>query len=172
MRNACSFVFSVVLAVLVLGSGVAAAVDCRAGVAVGGACWFLGETGQSCTEVCAAVGFPYDEATRTYAGSDGTDEHCDLVLDALGAFGSPVFAIDCSPDGLGCVKESGSMDRFRCSDPTEPDAGESGLRACACRAGGVPAPALSPLSLAVALGTLLGVASWRLRRHLTSPHRA
>ncbi|MDX2169671.1 MAG: hypothetical protein SF182_21555 [Deltaproteobacteria bacterium] len=157
-----------VLAALLLGlawsAAPARAVECIAGVAVGGSCWFLGGTGQSCTAVCAAVGFPYDEATRTFAGSDGTDAHCAQVLAALGALGFPPFPIDCSPDGLGCVRESGSQDSVRCTDPTTADAGESGMRACACQAGGVSAPALGRGGSAAALGAILAVAAWRLRR--------
>jgi hypothetical protein len=158
------WMFAALIGVGLAGSGSVRAATCQAGVAVGGACWFLGESGQSCTEVCEGVGFPYDEATRTYAGSDGTNEHCGEVLDALGALASPPFAIDCSPDGLGCVRESGSQDSFRCTDPTTADAGESGRRACACRAGGVSAPALSGLGVATALVLLLGLAATRLRR--------
>jgi hypothetical protein len=159
-----AWVFGAVIAAALGGSLPAHAATCQAGVDVGGACWFLGETGQSCTEVCDGVGFPYDEATRTYAGSEGTDEHCEQVLAALGALGAPPFPIDCSPDGLGCVRESGSQDSFRCTDPTTADAGDSGMRACACRAGGVSAPALGRGGVAAALASVLAVAAWRLRR--------
>ena len=50
-------------------------------------CWFLGDPGQSCTQTCVAHGLVYDDATRTVAGSDATDnghacEIIGLVLDS------------------------------------------------------------------------------------------
>lgn len=51
---------------------------------LGGACWHLGPLGQSCHEVCAPRG-GYDEATRTYAGSEGTVDQCEQVLELLDA---------------------------------------------------------------------------------------
>jgi hypothetical protein len=53
---------------------------CAPGVAVGGFCWFVGGTGADCNSTCAAQGRVYDEATRTYAGSDGTNANCEAVL--------------------------------------------------------------------------------------------
>lgn len=53
------------------------------GVEVGGACWFLGKGSIDCDTTCVGVELAYDEATRTYAGSDGTDGQCEAVLDAL-----------------------------------------------------------------------------------------
>lgn len=138
-----------------------ASARCRAGVEVGGACWFLSESGQSCSDVCAAVGFPYNEATRTYAGSDGTNAHCEEVLDALGQPGDPVFSEMCD-SGLGCVKESDSSQRFRCTIPTDPDA-ENGQRACACAASGLAAPVVSFGGLATMMTALLALAAWGLR---------
>lgn len=47
-------------------------------------CWYLGAQGQSCDVVCASHG-GYDEATRTYAGSEGSNSNCYTVLAAVGA---------------------------------------------------------------------------------------
>jgi len=48
------------------------------------ACWYLAAIGQSCAELCASHG-GYSEATRTVAGSEGTDTNCVAVMDLVGA---------------------------------------------------------------------------------------
>ncbi|MEQ1565773.1 MAG: hypothetical protein ABMA64_09065 [Myxococcota bacterium] len=96
---------------------------------VGGVCWYLGDAGASCTDTCAAHG-GYDEATRTYAGSDGTLDQCYEVLDALAA-GSFSFGDTTNGPGLGCYVEFG--DRVRTTFPTDEGATFFGVaRACAC----------------------------------------
>jgi len=76
-------------AVAVLGGGIALAVGgddesrCE-GVEVGGYCWYLSIIGESCDNTCYSHG-GYHEATRTYAGSQGTNTNCWEVLRALGA---------------------------------------------------------------------------------------
>jgi hypothetical protein len=100
-----------------------------AGAPVGGHCWYLGDEQLSCTETCAERG-GFDEATRAFAGSDGTDEHCAAVLDALDASGSSIYpAVGTS--GIGCAIVSGA--RYRVSEePTTADATYLlALRACA-----------------------------------------
>jgi len=52
------------------------------GQVVGGFCWYLGTANQSCDTVCQDHG-GYHEATRFYAGSDGTTPNCTAVLNAL-----------------------------------------------------------------------------------------
>jgi hypothetical protein len=87
-------------------------------VTLGGFCWFTGSTNESCANVCASVNRSYDEATRTFAGSDGTDENCA----ALGtAFSSAVFAGTWDRGGIGCGYSVGNFVR-RDTDPTTPGA--------------------------------------------------
>jgi hypothetical protein len=108
----------------------AGAFSCSGAVA-GSHCWYLGEEQASCAETCAAHG-GFDAATVTYAGSDGTDDHCALVLDALGASGSSVYPLIGIGAGIGCAGLSGA--RYRVFDePTT--AGATYVlarRACAC----------------------------------------
>lgn len=104
-----------------------------AGVELGGACWFLSPMGDDCDATCQAFGLNYDEATRTFAGSDGTNANCEAVMNALGAEGSGApFENNACPGGFGCVSEFG--DRHRCTDPaTDFAATDSSLfRMCAC----------------------------------------
>src|SRR5262249_43149969 len=42
------------------------------GAVVGGFCWYKAANGVNCDATCAAAGRVYSDATRTYAGSDGT----------------------------------------------------------------------------------------------------
>lgn len=108
------------------------------GALVDGACWFLSENQSDCIERCAEAGLRYDQATRMYAGSDGTDANCEKILDALGAPGDPFVlnSTDCSnvPNGMGCFHDLFYHLRVRCSIvPTDatsffPDA----QRVCAC----------------------------------------
>lgn len=107
------------------------------GASVGGATWFLGEPDQSCADVCAARGLQYDEATRTFAGSEGTSEQCNAVLNALGAPGGLVETTECI-EGLGCIYDTVFQARYRCSTPTTDaaavsDPGFDDRRACACQ---------------------------------------
>jgi hypothetical protein len=102
------------------------------GVIVGGYCWYLGDLGQSCSEVCASHG-GYHDATRTYAGSEGSSSNCWQVLDALHApqGDSAIIYYDCGTylGGIGCSLysylkgTSGSVTRRYCVSPTTtPDA--------------------------------------------------
>ena len=103
------------------------------GVEVGGACWFLGAQGDSCTEACAAVGLAYDDATLTYAGSEGTYENCAAVVTQLGLGPTTLGA---GWPGAGCTAEvtATTLTPFWVgSPPTTPEAAGSTLRRiCAC----------------------------------------
>jgi len=141
------------------------------GVEVGGSCWFFGNQGQSCDTVCAGAGpgVVYDDATRAYAGSDGSDGNCAQVLDALSVPGAGVTSTICNVGGVGCNYEQGG--RFRCvSPPTDSASGYVDLqRACACRIpAGAPAPAMSWVGLFALLSVLGGIGAHRLWRRGTS----
>jgi hypothetical protein len=98
-----------------------------------GYCWYLGGEEQSCQEVCSPHG-GYHEATRTFAGSDGTNWDCNDVLDALDAPGDSTGTLSASGAGVGCFVMNLVDDRFRVADvPTNAtDTYTLGLRACAC----------------------------------------
>jgi hypothetical protein len=83
--------------------------------------------------VCATHG-GYNEATRTYAGSEGTNAHCQAVLDALGAPGGAVGTLGGTGKGVGCVYMTAVDERYRIADmPTTPnDVYTWCRRACAC----------------------------------------
>ncbi|MBI5502767.1 MAG: hypothetical protein HY907_21155 [Deltaproteobacteria bacterium] len=104
-----------------------------AGARVGGHCWYLSGEERSCDNACAAHG-GYDDATRTYAGSSGTDANCDAVLDALGAGGSATSTLSGSGAGVGCFLMNMVDSRYRVQDtPTTPAATYLlARRACAC----------------------------------------
>ena len=70
------------------------------GVEVGGACWFLGASGASCTDTCGLNGLVYYEATRSYAGDLGT--RCTLA-GVLVALGLPSGPVDNATTPLGCA---------------------------------------------------------------------
>jgi hypothetical protein len=80
---------------------------------------------------CAGQGKLYDAATRTYAGSDGTDQNCAAVATAFGApmfAGSGAFGLG----GVGCAHDS--VITARDLDPTTASAANIGLlRFCACQ---------------------------------------
>lgn len=121
------------------------------GVVVGEYCWFYGTAGQSCDTVCGALGLNYDEATRTFAGSDGSTGNCNAVLTALGPKGVPADADGCgdyqvSGNGRGCATLN-AIGRCPESPPRPTDscwwrdtgstaasaADSSTERACACK---------------------------------------
>jgi hypothetical protein len=73
-----------------------------AGVRVNDYCWYLGDLGQSCSQGCSTHG-GYNEATCTYAGSDGTNKNCLQILSALGAPQNAVAQVsDNCEVGIGC----------------------------------------------------------------------
>ena len=103
------------------------------GVRVGGFCWYLGEKGNPCGVTCAGNG-QYHEATRTFAGSAGTDENCKTVMAAIGG-GISFFPnlIDGDGMGIGCFATTAGMVGRALTPATTRDAQSVyNLRACAC----------------------------------------
>ncbi len=103
------------------------------GAALGDSCWYLGGEGESCDTVCAGVALVATDATRTFAGSDGTDENCNAVLDAL-QVPNPGFVEGQAGYGGGCTYNQSFGSRIRWATPaTANDAGDSSnAPACAC----------------------------------------
>ena len=56
------------------------------GKLVGGYCWYLGNTGQSCNAVCSGRGGCNLTGTRNYAGSGGSLDNCATVLGHMGKY--------------------------------------------------------------------------------------
>lgn len=114
------------------------------GVAVGGACWYYGEIGDSCDDVCALHG-GYDDRTRTYAGSAGTDSQCMQVLEALQVLEDTdgQLTVYSEDQGLGChvweiaLGTEGLRAQWnRSLTPTTPQAASADpwmRRACVCQ---------------------------------------
>lgn len=126
--------FAVVLMVFAVSCGESGgdAPGCAGGgELVGGFCWYRGVLADDCDDTCLDHG-GYNEATRTYAGSDGTDAHCEEVLDAIGIpAGVLTVSGGCGAE-LGCMYDSST--RVRCSGPTTTSSGFGGTseRMCAC----------------------------------------
>ena len=108
----------------------------QGGAFVGGFCWVLGGSGQSCVNACAAEGFDTAtlEGTRDYAGSGGTAAQCTEVLDALDARQGTYLGNTGCGGGLGCAEESGGIARIRCKSPATSltERGLNARRACSC----------------------------------------
>jgi len=123
---------------------VAPEVESCDGTSVGGACWYYGDIGDSCEVVCASHG-GYDETTRTYAGSAGTDSQCIQVLEALGTLSDADEQLTTYTEdqGLGCHvwvialgTEGTRAQWYRSLTPTTPEAASADpwiRRACACQ---------------------------------------
>jgi len=100
-------------------------------VSLGGSCWYLGSFGDSCAGTCAGHAQVYDDATEIYAGSSGTDLHCEIVLAFLG---QPGAVVGPGSGGLGCYwavfggysRDASVTTSAGASDPFV-------ARACACR---------------------------------------
>ena len=73
-----------------------------AGARLGGACWYLGDAGLACDDVCASRGGFAPEAAGMVGtpAQGGSVEGCTAVLEALGALSAPVTA-GFRDDGLG-----------------------------------------------------------------------
>ena len=100
------------------------------GVQIGGACWYQSGPGQSCKSVCSARG-GYDSATKSYAGSGGSNAKCQSVLDGLGLGKGKVNTM--TGKGYGCFLNSLSSTRIRDKKNTDDGASSTGaVRACAC----------------------------------------
>jgi hypothetical protein len=104
----------------------------RKGVYYQGYSWYYGEQGQSCAAVCAQRG-GYSDGTRAVSGSAGGDEHCQALLDALGApsgFLGSGYPLD---PGVGCVYVTSLAQRHRDVAFTTETANCSACRrVCAC----------------------------------------
>ncbi len=108
--------------------GLTPLISCPGGQIVGGFCWYQGAVNANCDATCAAHGKVYDDATRTYAGSDGTDANCESVGTALGL---PGFFSTVSFGGFGCF--NGGFGNTRDTAPTTSStASFSAVRYCAC----------------------------------------
>ena len=106
--------------------------DCD-GVEFGGYCWYHGAQNTSCDEVCASHG-GYHEATRYFAGSDGSNQNCMDVLGALGIHEGTFY--ETAQGGIGCFTISGAPYRYRDTQTTTASAtyGTPGRRrVCACQ---------------------------------------
>lgn len=114
-------------------SGYAPGLNCE-GSAVGGYCWYLGDSGADCDNACLNHG-GYNDATRSYAGVSGSQANCIRVLDALGVAGTTLFSggnSTCAFSG-GCGTQTGPG-RTHCVSPTTDSTGSftGAQRACAC----------------------------------------
>lgn len=116
------------------------------GTEVGGYCWYFGGDSVSCRDVCGAHG-GYDEATHTFAGSDGSPDNCRAVIEGLGI---PMDAFyETRQGGIGCFVirlTTGNYGGYWDTQPTTADGvsvtpGRRRLCACATQtAGSGPAP--------------------------------
>src|SRR5262245_12161406 len=109
-------------------------------------CWYAGTFGQSCDQVCDAVGRTYNPATASFTGDSASDAACLRLLAALNPL--PIDQInvlftgrsaDCAADGLGCFSRAdadGGIASFgRCATPATTGAASAPgyARVCACQ---------------------------------------
>ena len=138
MKRLATLSSILILVVAALGSG---AQDQKTACPGGGvevpessACWFAGEPAESCDDACARNSLVYDEITRTFAGSEGTDKGCLAVLDALEMGEGQIYSQE--GDGFGCMLAV-DVGRFRDPSPTTSTHRNDGARrACACKPAG------------------------------------
>lgn len=105
---------------------------------IDGNCWYLGASGDSCTTTCSTHN-GYNEATRTYSGSDGTDAHCLNLLGQLVSGYNTGFG-EFIGVTLGCMYRPAQPSiptdySYRGTGTTTADASSSGVtyqRICAC----------------------------------------
>ncbi len=106
------------------------------GAEAGGYCWYFGGENQSCSDVCSSHE-GYNEATRTYAGSDGSAGNCKKVITALTIVQDDFF--ETTQGGLGCFAiqtTSGNFYGYWDEQPTTADATSltpGRRRICACQ---------------------------------------
>ena len=96
------------------------------GTLINGYRFYLGQTAQSCTDVCAGYG-GYNDAGTEWATTNTTT--CSNVMDALGAAGTG--ATPGTTPGLGCIVNT-SNDRFQESSADASSTNPICRRACAC----------------------------------------
>jgi hypothetical protein len=105
---------------------------------VGGVCWYMaGDEADDCNQTCAGVGRTYNEATRTFAGSDGTLANCNDVARAFWPIGPGAVDLSGCTTGRGCAMYFDPDSGFypsRCVTPatTAAAGGDLNLRLCAC----------------------------------------
>jgi trimeric autotransporter adhesin len=77
------------------------------GYAYGGANWYLGAIGASCTATCSSVSLSYDTATDSVAGTNGTAVACEALV---AHFAPSYFDYSDDPSGanVGCAILSGT----------------------------------------------------------------
>lgn len=103
-------------------------------------CWYLGNMGSSCSSVCSSANRTYHDATKSYAGSNGTSENCKQIASL---FTTDLGHIDLNtnfiPNGsgqnLGCSVYSffGVDIVYRYLTSTDSSASEANhRRICAC----------------------------------------
>lgn len=104
------------------------------GKSIGGFCWYASVPGQSCDETCSNKNGVHS-ATKDYAGSNGTLQQCNTILNALGLpFSSTattnVFNCNGFYGGFGCHYYHGP---YQDTNPTVNNAKcDEAVRACAC----------------------------------------
>ncbi len=106
------------------------------GVTHRGACWYLGELGQSCDEVCEEHG-GYSERTASSVGTEaqgGSVETCATVLDVLGWPGEVESGSRSDGQGLGCHVFGTDLALWWLRSPDLDAAAlhEKAMRACIC----------------------------------------
>jgi|GEM_PF-3461439 len=74
-------------------------------------CWFLGEPGKSCQQVCEGRGKTYSAFTTSIAGTyGGTNENCKAVCDAFGftnmSESNPTGGYDCYIENSSCRRDN------------------------------------------------------------------
>jgi hypothetical protein len=98
------------------------------GVEIAGACWYKGDPGESCTDVCQDHG-GYNDATLNFAGSNGTLDQCKEVLAGL----SMQYLTTSTLVGTGTGCSMLALVALLSPGPTTADAkAQLYSRACAC----------------------------------------
>ncbi len=132
--------------------------DCTyaGGYEVGGACWFLGDSNQSCTTVCTGIGGTYNSATESYGGSGGLNTNCTAIMDAFGAGGNNTTT---AGNAGGCYISEANANRYRGTSTTTASYSAANLhRACACN----PPDSSAQRACAQSGGVEVGGACWFL----------
>ena len=115
-------------------------VDCTAvcgGLTIGGHCWYLGTSGQSCDAACSTHGGCNLTGTKNYSGSAGSLANCQTVINALDpAYSFPVSDVSLpGATAVGCGKiylTGGERRRYTSPETTCAAATTNFRRACAC----------------------------------------
>lgn len=114
------------------------------GKIVGGYCWWKGPDGVSCANTCASIGMTYDPATKTYAGSDGSNANCIAVAAAWFNWfppAPPITVQGIGSSGVGCgdfnfpvIVDGNAAGLVRDASPTLAEAVDPVIsRFCACQ---------------------------------------